>query len=92
MTMVHLLPVLVTGEEKIAAHENAQIHRASIIALTARKHVSEQIHKRLIQEYESECEYWRAILIRTTMSVRFTFYELPTVMGTLLPSEAHQKW
>ena len=49
------------GEERIAAHENGQSHRASIITLTARKHVSGRIDKGLIQQYESECEYWRAL-------------------------------
>ena len=58
-------------EEKIAAHENAQIHLASIIALTARKHVSGRIDRRLIQEYESECEYRRALSIPIVSVLRF---------------------
>ena len=59
------------GEEGIAAHENGQSHRASIITLTARKHVSGRIDKGLIQQYESECEYWRALLTRIVSVIRF---------------------
>ena len=59
------------GEEKISAHENGQSHRASIIALTARKHFAERVDKRLIQQYESECQYWRSILTRIVSVLRF---------------------
>ena len=59
------------GEERIAAHENGQSHRDSIITLTARKHVSGRIDKGLIQQYESECEYWRALLTRIVSVLRF---------------------
>ena len=60
------------GEERIAAHENGQSHRGSIITLTARKHVSGRIDKGLIQQYESECEYWRALLTRIVSVLRFS--------------------
>lgn len=44
-------------------------HRAWIIALTARKHVS-RLNKRSIQEYKSEWEYWRAVLTRIISVLR----------------------
>ena len=59
------------GAEKISAHENAQSHCASIIALTARKHFAERVDKRLIQQYESECEYRRSIFTRIVSVLRF---------------------
>lgn len=58
----------VTG--RLNEHENSPIHRASVCALSLRTVSCNRIDKQLVNEYQSECKYWRSVLKRVVATIK----------------------
>ena len=59
------------GNRNISEHENSISHREALMTLDAMKKSDKCIDQQVLQQFKSQCQYWRDVLKRVVATVQF---------------------